>query len=178
MHRRGFTFVEVMLVVVIVAVLATLGVYAIRKYVASAQASEASAVLNSIRAAQEVYRQDTFVYLDVSEGDFDNMHPTDSPGNFKTSWQVSSETDTSRNFRELGVVVDAPVAFGYAVVAGRAGEEFPEPPTDKKDFGFPDDAVDPFYIAVAKGDLDGDGVLSWVLVHSLTNEVYVENEGE
>jgi hypothetical protein len=31
---------------------------------------------------------------------------------------------------------------------------------------------------LAQGDLDGDGRYSLVVSHSLSNEVYVENEGE
>lgn len=178
-HRRGFTLVEVMIVVAIIAVLGTLAVYGVNKYIASAQTSEATAVLNSIRGAQEVYRQDTFVYLDVSGGSFQNLHPSATPGNFKRNWAGDGDSPaTSGNFRELGVEVSGPVYYSYGCVAGRSGEAWPEPPTNKSRsaFRFPASATEPFYVAVAKGDHDGDGLFSWVLTHSLSNELYLEDE--
>lgn len=177
-HNKGFTLVEVMIVVVIIAVLGTLAVYGVNKYIASAQTSEATAVLNSIRGAQEVYRQDTFLYLDVSAGDFANLHPSAVPGDFKRNWAGDGDSPTtSANFRELGVEVNGPVHYSYGCVAGRSGE-WPEPPTNKSKaaFNFPANANEPFYVAVAKGDLDGDGLFSWVLTHSLSNELYLEDE--
>ena len=64
--QRGFTLVELMAVVVMVAVLATLAVYGVRKYVFAAKASEAFTMINAIKAAEEAYRDETFVYLNVS----------------------------------------------------------------------------------------------------------------
>ncbi len=176
---RGFTLVEVMIVVAIIAVLGTLAVYGVRKYVASAQTSEATAVLASIRGAQEVYRQDTFVYLDVSGGNFANLHPSTTPGAFKRNWAGDGDhAATSQNFRELGVEVSGAISYSFGCVAGRSGAAWPAPPTQKtaEQFNFPDEATEPFFIAVAKGDYDGDGLFDWVLTHSLTNEMYIEEE--
>ncbi len=179
-NARGMTLVEVMIVVVIVGILSALGIYGVQKYLRSAQASEAYAVINAIRGAQEVYRQDTFEYLDVSGGNFDNSHPSAEPG-VKQSWGVAagaSDDSAGRRFQQLGVDVDSGVHFRYSCVAGRTGSSFPSVPTQKKDFGLPGTASEPFYIIVAKGDLDGDGVYSYALSHSLTDEVYAEREGE
>lgn len=176
---RGFTLVELMIVVAIVGILGAIATYSIRKYVQSTKASEAGAVINSIRSAEEAFRQDTFVYLDVSQGNYNNLHPSTTPGAFKRSWVGDGDTaETSSRFRELGVTTDGPVYFTYGVVAGRAGDPVPTPPTDKKEFNFPATATEPFYVVVAKGDLDGDGSFSYLLSHSFTSEVYVENEGE
>src|SRR5690606_27735139 len=113
-HNRGFTLVELMIVVVLIGIIATLGTFGVRKYILSAKASEAGAVLTSIKAAEEVYRQDTFRYLDVSGGNFANRHPSATPGSFKRSWQGDGDSsETSANFRELGVDVGGPVSFTY-----------------------------------------------------------------
>lgn len=180
-NHRGFTLIEVMVVVVIMGVLATLATYGVRKYILSARASEAGVVLNAIRSAQEIYRQDTFTYLDVSDGDFSNLHPSTAPGNFKRNWAGNGAHEaTSENFRQLGVQVSGPVWFGYGVVAGRTGDSVPSLPSDmeKTDFNFPGSAAEPFYVAIAKGDLNGNGKFSYAIAHSWSQEVYIENEGE
>lgn len=179
--RRGFTLVEVMIVVVIIGVLGTLAVYGVRRYIGSARASEAAAVLNSIRGAEEVYHQDTFAYLDVSGGSFANLHPSVPPGAFKRSWAGDGDhVATSQNFRRLGVEVSGAVSFSYGVVAGRAGDPFPALPTKKSgaQFNFPAAASGDFYVALAKADFNGDGDFSYVVTHSLTQELYSENEGQ
>ncbi len=168
-----------MIVVVLIGIIATLATFGVRKYILTAKASEAAAVLTSIKAAEEAYRQDTFVYLDVSGGSFANRHPSATPGAFKRSWQGDGDSAaTSANFRELGVDVAGPVSFTYGVVAGQTGTSFPTLPTSKSDWNFPSTASEPFYIAFAVGDLDGDGNLSYVIAHSLTTDVYSENTGE
>lgn len=177
--QAGFTLVELMIVVVIVGILSALAVYGVRMYIQSTKTSEAGAIINSIRAAQEVYLQDTFVYLNVSASNYANLHPSATPGNFKRSWAGDGDSaTTSAKFRELGVTVDSGVYYSYGVVAGRTGEAIPTPPTAKKNFGFPTNATQPFYVVIAKGDLDGDGTFSYVMAHSMSSEVYIEREGE
>jgi prepilin-type N-terminal cleavage/methylation domain-containing protein len=175
----GFTLVELMIVVAIVSVLATVAIYGVTKYTRSAKASEATETLAAIRVAQELYRQETFVYLDVSAGSLANLHPRSTPDGDKVDFGGDGDDAAlAARFRELGVETSGPVYFSYGVVAGRAGESFPEVPTEKTDFNFPADPADPFYVAIAKGDLDGDGNFSYFLTHSLSSEVYMENEGE
>jgi type IV pilus assembly protein PilA len=178
-NRRGFTLVELMIVVAIVSVLATLAIYGVRKYVMSAKTSEGTDVIASIRVAEEFYRQETFVYMDVSEGSFDNLHPTASPdGNKREFAGNGDDADLAQRFRELGVETTGPVYMGYGVVAGRSGESFPDLPTTKQNFNFPAAASEPFFVVLAKGDFDGDGTYSYMLSHSLSSEIYVEDEGE
>jgi type IV pilus assembly protein PilA len=166
-----------MIVVVIVGVLGALATYGVRRYIRSAEMSEAGAVITSIRGAEEVYKQDTFTYLSVSGASYDNAHPAGTPGAFKKSWLVSTPTPESQAFQELGVQVDGAVSFTYAVVAGRAGDDVLAPPVTA-DLNFPQPATEPYYVIVAKGNLDGDSVFSYVIGHSFSGEVYVENEGE
>lgn len=177
LRLTGMTLVEVMIVVVIVGVLSSLAIYGVTRYIRSAQSSEAYAVINAIKGAQEVYRQDTMRYLDVSGGNYGNTHPEGDPGAFKKSWAGGTTTAANR-FRELGVELDTATFFTFACVAVAPGGSVPAPPTTKKDFGFPEQVNEPVYVVVAKGNLDGDSVYSYLLSHSLTNEVYIENEGE
>lgn len=168
-----------MIVVAIVSVLATLAIYGVNKYVLSAKTSEATEMLASIRVAQEMYRQETFVYLDVSEGSFDNLHPTLEPDGKKRDFAGDGDSaELAARFRQLGVEASGPVYFSYGVVAGRSGEAFADPPTEKTDWNFPAAATEPYFIALAKGDLDGDGTFSYLVSHSLNADIYVEREGE
>ena len=173
----GMTLVEVMIVVVIVGVLSTLAIYGVTRYIRSAQSSEAYAVINAIRGAQDVYRQDTMKYLDVSGGNYANTHPAGNPGAFKTAW-VGGSTTAANRFRGLGVELDSATYFTFACVAVDAGGSVPAPPTTKKDFGFPETVSEPVYVVVAKGNIDGDSTYAHLLSHSMTTEIYSENEGE
>jgi prepilin-type N-terminal cleavage/methylation domain-containing protein len=178
-NHQGFTLVELMIVVVIVGVLGVLASWGIKKYLNSSKTAEATEMLSAIRVAEELYRQETFVYLDVSEGSLSNVHPTTTPDADRHDFNGDGEDAAlAARFRQLGVDSSAHVYFSYGVVAGRPGDAFPDLPTTQQSFGFPESPADPFFVAIAIGDLDGDGERSFVMTHSLTNQVFVENEGE
>jgi prepilin-type N-terminal cleavage/methylation domain-containing protein len=185
---RAFTLVEAMVVVVLVGVLATLATYAVRNYVFASKTSEATSMLTSIKAAEEAYRDETFVYLDVSSTfAANNFHPSVEPkGNQKVGWGAGANATVMERFNTLGIQPDSPVMFSYAVVAcgpGGACEEYPDLPTEKTktEFNLPSAANRWGYVAIAKCDVNGDGTsgkYTYVVTHSYSNEIYVENEGQ
>jgi prepilin-type N-terminal cleavage/methylation domain-containing protein len=171
----GFTLIEMMVVVVLVGVLATLATYGVMRYVRSSKASEAYAMVIDIKAAEEAVRDETFQYVGLSE--FNSWHPSDPPGNFKKSWQVNNGA-ASGIFQRLGVISNGPVYYTYSVVAGPAGQAYPQLPSSNQ-LGLTGNASAPFYIVAAKGDLNGDGqIFSYVIGHSLGSDLYSEREGE
>jgi type IV pilus assembly protein PilA len=185
--ERGFTLIEMLTVVVIVGILATLAVYGVRRYILSSKTSEAISMMASIKSAEEAFKGETFTYLNVSTDFTDaNFYPSNQATNpaqttGKHNWIVGSGSDVEKKWRMLGVAPDGPVLFSYAVVAGGPGDSLPAPPTAKTaaSFGFPSTASAPFYIAVAKADLGGSlGKYTYVLSHSFSTELYIENEGE
>jgi type IV pilus assembly protein PilA len=180
-YERGFTLIEMMVVVVLVGVLAALAVYGVGKYILSAKTSEAVSMMTSVKSAEEAFKGETFIYLDVSTS-FDpaNFYPTVTPGKTKVQWGAGSGS-VATNWRTLGVHPDGPTIFGYAVVATAPGASAPSLPTVKQmaEFNLPSTPTAWQYIAIAKADLGGRaGVYTYVLSHSYSAEVYVENEGE
>lgn len=119
--ERAFTLLELMTVVAIVGVLATLGLVAYRKFIASAKSSEAIYMVGAIRAAEESYRAETLTYLNVTAA-FDKFYPHAAtvPGNMKLAWDAPTHPDYAA-WRQLGARPDGPVYYGYKVAAGLAG---------------------------------------------------------
>ncbi len=165
----GFTLIELMIVVVIMGVLATLATYGVRKYLLEAKRGEAVGMLTQIRSAEEAYRDERFVYRGLD--DFETWHPDNDPGGKRMGW-ASGDNAMSEVFRELGVISDGPVEYSYAVVAGTVvTPEIDVPMTTIAALPAP---TGPFYIGMAKADLNDDGSYTYALVHSETNNVVVD----
>jgi prepilin-type N-terminal cleavage/methylation domain-containing protein len=65
---RGFTLIELMIVVTIIAVLATIAGTAYRRYMDAGRTAEAMAMLGEIRAKEEAYRAEFNTYAGWSAG--------------------------------------------------------------------------------------------------------------
>src|SRR5689334_20304201 len=63
MRARGFTLVELMIVVVIVGLLATVAFFSVRKYMNSARKTEVYAMFGEIRAKEEAYHAEFSRYV-------------------------------------------------------------------------------------------------------------------
>lgn len=183
---RGFTLVELLVVVAMVGILATLAIVGYRKYVASAGTSEALAMIQQIRHAETERRSEMLRYLGCSgcggtgcapgAGSLTAYYPMATPNSKKYSWVQPSHSDYEC-WRLLNVRTDAGVRFGYAVVAGDAADAIQQP------VGFKSIATiaqpnDPWYVIQAAGDRDEDGTFALLAASSWSNEVYIEDDTE
>ena len=182
-NTRGFTLVELMIVVVIVCVLAVIGIYGVRKYVFSSKTGEAVQMIGSIKAAQEAFKDETFAYLDVT-GSLTSYYPSNAtPGQLKVAW--GGDGPGRDNWKALGVSPAAAVLFVYACDAGPASENVAAPAQggDITISDWPGALGQPWYVVKAVADLDGNGLgtgreRSVYVAASFTNQIFSANEGE
>lgn len=185
---RGFTLVELLVVVAMVGVLAALALVGYNKYVKSAQASEATSMMQSIRMAQEAYRAEALSYVVVSAAlDGASLYPRvqSDLDEAKTDW-TNDDHDDYLNWVALNARPEGPVRFSYAVVSGPPGGTLPTAevatmaaPTWANAYsstgGLP---RDPWFVISAVADRDHDGVYSVLQTGSMTNEVFIKDDTE
>ena len=166
-----------MIVVSIIGILATLAVYSVRRYIIAAKNSEPVDMINSIRAAEESYKDETFTYLNVSTN-ITTLYPSNGIGDKKTQW--GGDGDGKDGWRELGIAASGPVAFGYACVAGLGSAAPPTPATMKidKDLNYPTNPGVPWYVVRAAADRDEDETFATFVGSSFTSEIYMEDDLE
>ncbi len=187
-RRRAFTLMELMIVVVIMGVLASLAIYSMVKYIRRSKSAEAREVVASIMAAQEAYKGEVGGYLDVTgplgTTAFYPFDPT-FDGDVVIQWGAADGCNNGAvpcrdNFDALGVVVTTPVRFRYASTTVPTGTA-PTAPAFAPGFNPTNTpTLVPGYIAIGVSDLDGsgDGVYTAVVGTNVNGTLHAENVGE
>lgn len=187
-RTRGFTLVELSIVVVAVGVLAAIAVVVFIRFRRSARMSEATNMVSMIKSEQEAYRNEKGLYAPVSDGS-DSYYPATNPGAFTTAWGAPCTNCIEPNaWGKLHVKPSQPVMYGYSAVAGVgadigrdvgsrvSGPSLPDRPTSGPCTSIGE--TQPYYVIQAKGDTDGDGVASAVLALSCMDGLVLTNQGE
>lgn len=114
MKRRGFTLLELVIVVIIVGILAAIGFVQYNKMIEKSRASEAKAVLGQIRRAEQAYYQENNAYTTTLGNLIVNASSTcNSAFYFKYSLSSTDATATRCSDAETGKSPGVPAASVY-----------------------------------------------------------------
>ena len=143
-NRKGFTLVELMIVVAIIGILAAIAIPNFLQFRLKAKSSEAKSNLGAIRSTEVAYYAEWSYWV----GNQDFTPTGDRTGNAnKVSW------DSTTRFSILGFEAEGKVFFDYNL----EGTDYPE--------------LTEGFSANAQGDLDGNSSISYYIITSKDTEI-------
>jgi type IV pilus assembly protein PilE len=110
--QRGFTLIEVMITVAIIAILGTIALPAYRDYVVRGTIPEATSALSSRQVQAEQYFQDNRQYTDVSAGNPNRACVADTSGK---NFNFACTVQTANAFTVTATGKGSMAGFAYSV---------------------------------------------------------------
>ncbi len=126
--QKGFTLIELMIVVAIIGILAAIAIPNFVNYQRKAKTAEAKTNLGAVKTSLESYRAENDFYLSLTTA------PVNIAGTGKQAWV------TNANFTAVGFAPAGNVYYSYGANAKAQAA-----------------AVVPMYVAFAQGDIDANG---------------------
>ncbi len=161
-----------MAVVAITGVLAAVGTTMFRQHILESRTIETTSMIRSISAAQERFRAENMMYLDVSASNLSAYFPSASVGATRREWNNSDHADFDR-WRLLAPTVPGPVQFGYSCIAGGPGVVAMNAGLQVDLTAvWPASFQMPWYVIQATGDVDEDGRPSYFVGTSFTSQIF------
>ncbi len=111
-NSKGFTLIELMIVVAIIAILAAIAIPQYKKFQAKAKASEAKTNLGSIATAEEAYKAENDKYIACAK------QPSSAP-TAKTNFDESNAS-----FAKIGFAPAGKVRYAYQVNSSDLNNKF------------------------------------------------------
>lgn len=177
--NRGFTLVELLIVVAIIGILATIAIYAYRRYVAQARKTEVFSMIAAIKSSEEAYKAESSQYLSTTSSGETDYYPVLGSGGSEPalkSWNPGGDGKTLWT----ALAVSAPKSAlycGYVVVAGDANS-FNGAGTRGRTLFQNVAPQRPWYYIRAECDFDGDNSTNSQFETTFNNEiVFIDNEG-
>jgi len=113
--KKGFTLVELLIVVIIIGILATIAMPQYQRFVERSRAAEANTILGAIRNAEEVYKIDNAKYLVVTDaGDI----ATGPSANNKKLMSILPVKDSTEHYFKYTVLI-SPNGLKFLAIAER-----------------------------------------------------------
>jgi type IV pilus assembly protein PilA len=170
---RGFTLIELMIVVAILAILAAVAIVAYNNYIERSRNSEATSILADIRIKQESYRATFHQYANPS-GNTANWIPDGNPIDEARSWTDGVAPDLVKAWNQLGVRPDHGVWFSYICVSGVPAQA----PDDPFSGWGIEDTNDFWFAARAMQDVNADGECGGFEIYTGKMQMVDLDEGE
>lgn len=172
-RARGFTLVELAVVVTIVAVLSVIALVGYRKYMLNSKLTEAQSMISGIKIAQEDHKSEKGTYADIGK---DTWCPTNAGnGTVKAPWDPTCNGGKAP-WNTLAVHVEGPLHFQYVTIAANAWAAPGIPEASFVSWGSP--AVTANYVIVARCDLDPGGDVTSLVGSSVDNRIFTNNAGQ
>lgn len=176
--RAGFTLLELMIVVVIIGILATVAAQSYKRFTRRARVQEAISMLGDIRIKQENYYQTYHRYVSTGTNDQD-FHPKDINWiTMKTTWGIdctkAGDVTAYPGWCALGAGYKSGEEANFQLLVIGRDPTTPQVPPVKY---ITNPNVDWWY-ARARADFDIDGVYSDIFLSSEMREPVLEEELE